>query len=236
MENEMDTTEKSGLRAWCWAIVINLVVFVVLWAVLGKIPAPARSQETGPGGTFGQVTQLVDNPQPPLTTSTFDQPDIGASTASPDIGTVALPDGRWFGEFYLDRGPLLSFAPRLNSDGTPREHPVVEGRVKAPTYEDEETVFNNDDYYPPVMTPQFFSKLDLPEEYRDLEFNMTVKVHIDARGRVLGVPQIIKGSGHMRVDEIVVNKMMHEVTFSPATRKDTGEPVSVFANQPIFFE
>ncbi len=238
VKTAMENKQNNGSKAWGWAIGINLVVFIILWFVFIRIPVPVHSEqdppdEPGPGGTFGQLTHLVGDS---TDQSTSAEDDIPAETVPIDTDEDEQP-GKWlFHEFYLDRGPIVSFAPRLNPDGSLRQHPASDNRVKAPTYEDEDATFNSEDFYPPLMSPQFFSKLDLPEEYRELDFDLTVMIHVDARGRVLGVPEIIRSSGHHAVDEIVIQKIMHDVTFTPATHKETGEPRTVYVPQPIFFE
>jgi len=86
------------------------------------------------------------------------------------------------------------------------------------------------------MNPSTFDKKDLPPEYRDLNFTLTVKVHLDTMGHVVGRPIVVRSSGYTVVDEITVEKLMHEVTFMPVTLKENGRPVEVILDLPIFWE
>jgi len=116
----------------------------------------------------------------------------------------------------------------LNDDGTPRSHPSDLEWAKSPTYEEENSLtITSEDYNPPTMTPPEFSILDLPEEYHEIEDDITlyVTVHLDARGNLLGPPVVSDGSGNRLVDELTVEKLMTDVTFTPATRKDNGQPI-----------
>jgi len=225
----MQATGKNGLQAWIWAIVINLLVFALIWFAFLKIPISGTVADqpdtppVGPGSTFGQMTHLISVEESVVAD------DLPVTTAQTEI------EFQWISEFYLDRGPALSYAPRLNSDGSARPHPPDQDWAKSPTYEDDDTQLTADDINYPVVTPQYFSKRDLPAEFRDLNFDLTVSIHLDTRGHVIGVPEIIRGSGHRVVDEITVDKIMNEATFTPATRKDTGQPVRVRIPFPIWW-
>ena len=231
-------THRNRAQAWIWAIAINIVVFVFAWVALARIPAPQKSTNVaqadgasgGPGETFGQMTHLMGDSS---TSETEPLPPTGeGAPAETGAGTGAQTR---IGEFYLDRGPALSFAPRLNPDGTPRPHPTNLDRVKAPTYEDQDVAYSSENCNPPIMSPDYFSKLDLPDELRDLNFDLTVRIDLDARGHVLGRPQIIQGSGHPLVDRLTIDKIMNEARFTPATRMDTGEPIRSTTNFTIWW-
>ncbi|MFH1676452.1 MAG: TonB C-terminal domain-containing protein [bacterium] len=256
----MTTREGSIRRSWIWAIGINLVVFTALGIFLTRLPEPKISliknpvdipsgnqTPTGPGGTFGQMTHLIGD------TSTGSSEDISSGTPTPipdgNETQATLPNNtqiaepvqkqvtdQWVTEFYLDKGPPISFAVRLNPDGTPRPHPTEPDRAKAPTYESPDSTFTTDDINLPVMSPQFFSKRDLPDEFRSSNLELTVRIRLDRRGRIQGTPTIIKSTGSTTVDAITLKKITEEVTFSPATRKSTGEPIEVtLPSWPIFW-
>ena len=170
--------------------------------------------------------EIPEDPDTPLT-----------DPAAPETVERIEEGQRWYhNEFYLDRGELISFAPRLNTDGTLREQETVNGRPKAPTYEDVDETFDSDDHIPPGMEPSSFSSAELPDEYQDIEFDIRVRIHLDARGRVLGTPEFVRSSGYADVDRWVMYKILNDVSFEPARRKDTGEPKTVWVVQPIFFE
>jgi len=232
----MAGNQRHTTRAWGWAVAANVVIFAILWILLSNIDAPeirsadtdngsgSGSSSTGitdPGAAFGQLDQSVgdrstSNGEPSVENATEDE-------------TYIMETGHdWTDEFYLDSGPPLSFAPRLNEDGTPRPHINEEGLYKSPTYEDEAATYNAEDLIPPIMTPDVFSRLDLPEEFREMNLSLTVKVRLDARGNVRGTPEIIRSSGQPVVDQITVNKILNEVNFTPAERQDTGQPVPVY--------
>ena len=274
----MSKTQNRGFQAWIWAIVINAIIFGVFqFVVLGAVTkaddktdgrdrtaVTSTDTESGPGGTFGQLTHIIgdsttpdagsDTPEPgPEETAAPDDtassagetewqvPEVGDETDTTatvtNIGEPVLEEQTWFhNEFYLDRGELISLAPRLNPDGSLMKQTVRDGRPKAPVYENVEETFNSEDYVPPLMTPSFFPRADLPDEYRDMDFDIRLRIHLDSRGRVLGTPEIIKGSGIASIDNYVMNKILNDVTFEPARRKDTGEPATVEVVQPIFFE
>jgi len=239
----MEISHRNRIQAWGWAAAITAVIFVIVWVGLSRIPVPTRttaaadsgrSTETGPGGAFGEMTRLVGD------TSIAEDESLPAPVELPEgvnpAQTVVTQEPEaWISEFYLDRGPALSFAPRLNPDGTPRSHPSNLDRVKAPTYEDSDTGVSPENVDWPIMTPQYFSKTDLPEELRDLNFSVTVRLSIDARGRVLGVPQIVRSSGHTLVDQLTIQKIMNEASFTPGTRKDTGEPIMTQPDYTIYW-
>ena len=69
-----------------------------------------------------------------------------------------------------------------------------------------------------------------------MDFDMKVKVHVDARGRILGRPVVDKSSGYAAVDRIFVDFIVDEASYEPARRKDTGEPRAVWVTEPILFE
>jgi len=274
----MGKTQNRGFQAWIWAIVINAIIFGVFqFVVLGSVTKADNRRdindtiadtqtgsESGPGGTFGQLTHIIGDSGTPdegsneseagseETTAPDDAaadmgetewqiPEVGDETDTvatvTDIGEPVLEEQTWFhNEFYLDRGEIISLAPRLNPDGSLMKQTVRDGRPKAPVYENIEETFNSEDYVPPRMTPSFFPRADLPDEYRDMDFDIRLRIHLDSRGRVLGTPEIIKGSGYADIDNYVVDKILNDVTFEPARRKDTGEPATVEVVQPIFFE
>ena len=225
----METTDRKAGQAWLWAAAINLVVFILLWFAFAKIPAPGTrvvaAPEAGPGNTFGQMTHLMGNESTPVP-----EPVI-----SPVREPSAQSEGQWVDEFYLDRGPAVSFAPRLNADGTPRAIPNDQEWVKSPTYEDEGAALSAEDINMPQMNPSTFSKADLPAEFRNANYQLTVRVRIDARGRVVGRPSVIRGSSNPVVDQATIDKIMNEVTFTPGTRKDNGQPVACQTDIPIFW-
>ena len=260
-EREMVQTSRNQRQAWSWAIIVNLIVFGVLWVMLLRMPEPIRattepsgrpgepgSTETSPGGAFGQMTHLMgegstaegeglgvssEQPQVPV-----NQPETPLPPAEPAEAGETAPSrgtGQWVDEFYLDQGPALSFAPRLNPDGTPRGHPQKPDRVKAPTYEDFDTNLDVSMFNLPEMTPNEFSKYDLPEELRDFNFDLAVRINLDRRGRVQGRPQIVRSSGSRLVDQATIDKIINDARFTPATRKGTGEPVPCTLNWPIFW-
>lgn len=230
-------------QIWGIAIVINVIVFTVLWFMIQAAgatrvartnpPVQYNPNNTTAGGSFGQITRIVGD------SSVADvESDVNGALADDAIPVQPSTPQAWVGEFYLDRGPALSFAPRVNSDGSPRTHPSSVGYFKAPTYEGTDNTLKPEDINSPVMSPPRFSKRDLPEEYRGHEIDMTVRIHIDARGRVLGMPVVVKSSGSQYIDRFVVNRIMDPefVTFTPATRKDTGEPVPSQPYFPIFWD
>lgn len=247
-----------------WAVGINLIVFVVLWYAFGTIPMPAQdgpdpvevaeTGDTGPGETFGQYTHLIgDGPDETSTasveTSVADTesytipPEQPVSVSSGDVEPLAEnppeehePAGVWIDEFYLDRGPALSFSPRLTPEGTFREHPYNPDRYKAPTYEDQVNQYPPEEINWPVMTPARFSKLDLPEELRDFNLILTVRIHLDARGNLLNDPVIVQESGHPLVDQITIDKIKNEASFTNASLIDTGEPISLEFHLTVFWE
>lgn len=142
----------------------------------------------------------------------------------------------WIDEFFLDRGPALSFAPRLNPDGTPRPHPFNPDREKAPTYEDQQAQYAPGELNWPVMTPNNFPKQDLPEELREYNLVLTVQVHIDGRGKLLSDPVLVQGSGHPIVDELTLDKIKNQVSFTNASVIATGEPVPLKFVVTVFWE
>jgi hypothetical protein len=233
----MQTVERKTGQAWIWAIGINLVVFILLYMVLLKVPAPSQDKiatakqpertqpsEPGAGNTFGSITQHMGAP----------------STVAPEGNqggnpTTGQKSGQWIGEFYLDLGPAISFSPRLNPDGTPRSIPSDQVYTKSPTYEDEDKTLTPENTNGPKMNPQMFSKIELPPELRNSNYQLTVQVWVDARGRVEGTPVVLKTSSNATVDKITIQKLMTNVTFTPATRKDTGQPVRIKVEIPIFW-
>jgi hypothetical protein len=233
----MEITDRKTGQVWLWAAIINLMVFVLLWIGFLKIPAPATSghnqiasgNEQGAGNTFGQMTHLVGNES-----IAGNEPVVQPGTEMPPLSNESQP-GQWINEFYLDRGPAISFAPRLNPDGSPRSLPDNQEWVKSPTYENQETTLSAEDLNPAVMNPPFFSKSDLPVEFRNFNYQLTVRVRLDARGRVVGRPNIVRGSSNPVVDQATIDKIMNEVTFTPATRKDTGQPVPSEPEIPVFW-
>jgi hypothetical protein len=250
--------EKTRTTSFVWAAGINIVVFVLLWYVFGAIPMPAKpmpaSTSNEPGETFGQYTHLIgdqttdSNVIPEQTTVVAPAPDDTgletSSTVQPDTSTIStadvetvtgIPSEVWIDEFYLDRGPALSFSPRLNSDGTLRAHPYNPDRIKAPTYEDQRTHFTSDEIILPVMTPARFSKLDLPEELRDFNLVLTVRVNLDARGNLLSDPVIVRSSGHPLVDQMTIEKIKNEASFTNASLIATGEPISLQFHLTVFW-
>jgi len=281
----MGNVQNRIYQAWIWAIVINAIIFGALQVFLMKTVTKADVEpeppvtiaevpvdDTGPGGTFGQITHLIDDTSTPgdisdASEGDIEEPVVVEETEIPEEDTpVEEPvdeDDTWeipeaedtsgvtvtgvdepvveeqtwhHHEFYLDRGELISFAPRLNEDGSLRAQTTRDGRPKAPTYEDLDETFDADDLTPPKMEPEYFSSADLPEEYRDLDFDIRLRIHVNSRGRVLGTPEIIRGSGYDDIDRYVINKILNDVTFQPARQKDTGEPKTVWVVQPIFFE
>ncbi len=257
----MGYSRDNSPKAWGWAFALNLVIFSLIWFGITRMPAPVQSeinQGTTPDDLPVSIAQTPDLP-----VSVIDPEDISSqpediaapptdsplSVLDPDILEVdpgedsepsaiepAEQPGQWIDEFYLDRGPVISLAPRVNPDGSPRTHPLVDDRPKAPTYEDRDDVFNIDEYTLPKMNPQVFSRMDLPEEYREMDFDITVRLHIDARGRLLGTPEFKRRSGIRAVDNLVIEKLMNEVTFEASRHKVTGTPITVYIRQPIFFE
>jgi len=254
----MISGEGSIRRSWIWAIGINLVFFTVLGIFLTRLPEPkislvknpadippGQQAPTGPGGTFGQMTHLIgdmstSNGEGISGTTTPIQNENETQSNLPNNAQIAesaqkQANDQWVTEFYLDKGPPISFAVRLNPDGTPRPHPTEPERMKAPTYESPDSTVTTDDINLPVMNPQFFSKRDLPDEFRSSNLELTVRIRLDRRGRVQGTPKIIKGSGSTTVDTITLTKITDEVTFTPATRKSTGEPIEVTLDWPIYW-
>lgn len=252
----MGMTQRNRAQAWIWAFCINIVVFGFAWVALARLPDPAErvqvgqldEERGGPGGTFGQMTHLmgdssVSEPEPVIEDDEegapgsipLPEPDERPEGIDPGETIVTEEPEEWIREFYLDRGPALSFAPRLNPDGTPRPHPTDLDRIKAPTYEDQDLNYSSENCEPPIMSPDYFSKFDLPDELRDLNFDLTVRIRLDARGRILGRPQIIRSSGHPLVDNLTIEKIMEEADFTPATRRDTGEPVPSTTNFTIWW-
>jgi hypothetical protein len=231
----MDRTDKRIGPAWIWAIGINLVAFVLIGVALAKIPAPQAHQAAGtnatqaPGATFGQMTQLIGG-QPAQPANAAQQP---STLQTPPTG-VGQASNQWIDEFYLDRGPAISFAPRLNPDGTPRSLPTDQTMFKSPTYEDQATTISLEDINYPTMNPPTFHKSELPPELRNFTYTLTVRVSLDARGRP-GKPEILTSSGNPYVDQFILQKIAHSVTFTPATRKDNGQPVPTTADFPIFW-
>ncbi|HEX9745289.1 MAG TPA: hypothetical protein VGB30_07665 [bacterium] len=243
-----DSSSKSG-TAWLWAVVINGVVFTLLWFVLqtysGSIASADKNgidiaSNTTPGGGFGQITRIVGDESTYEGDNAVNIPAVeNPSTSDQGSGPSGSSDPVWIDEFYLDLGPALSFSPRVNDDGSPRSHPSDQVYFKSPTYEDLGRYVDVSEINVPVMNPQFFSKRELPEEFRERNIgSMSVSIQIDARGRVVGVPRIVDGSGFPYVDQFVVNKLVDpkQVTFTPATRIDTREPVRSNIVWPIFWE
>jgi len=232
--------ERKTGQSWAWAIGINLVVFLLLWGALIRIPPPSQAApktakqpkdagtiDTGPGNTFGQITQHTGS----ASTAGGGGDNALQNTSATGSGQA----GQWINEFYLDLGPAISFAPRLNPDGTPRSLPGNQEFTKAPTYEDEDKTLTPENTNPPKMNPKMFSKAELPEELRKYTYQLTVQVQIDARGKVEGRPVILKGSNIPMVDQLTIKKIMNDVKFTPASRKDTGQPVRAKVEIPIFW-
>ena len=243
----MGNRKKNRTTSTIWAVGINVVVFAILWYAFQAIPTPARTEpvvaDSGPGGTFGQYTHLIgddtaDNTQPDEEISVAEtEGDVtGDTEVTEDVETSDQPpDIVWIDEFYLDRGPALSFSPRLNPDGTFQAHPYNPDREKAPTYQDQQRQYSPDELNWPVMTPGRFSKLDLPEELRGYNLMLTVQIHLDARGNLLGEPVIVRGSGHPLVDQLTIEKIKNEATFTHASLISTGEPVPLEFPLPVFW-
>lgn len=181
--------------------------------VVEESPEPVEAVEESP-----EPLEAVEEPVTPP-----DEPD-------------QHPTEVWIDEFYLDRGPALSFAPRLNPDGTPRPHPFNPDRDKAPTYEDQQTHYAPGELNWPVMTPDNFPKQDLPEELREFNLVLTVQVHIDGRGKLLSDPVLVQGSGHPIVDELTLDKIKNQVSFTNASVIATGEPVPLKFVVTVFWE
>jgi len=230
----MQATEKKSGQAWTWAIGINLVVFVLLWVAFARIPSPAQPAqvaETPPGDTFGQMTHLMGSPS----TAGSEIPGGSGQQTPPPTQASGQTSNQWIDEFYLDQGPAISFAPRLNADGTPRSIPGNQEIYKSPTYEDQNPHIPVEDTNPPRMTPQFFSKAELPPELRGYNYQMTVRATIDARGQVRGTPQVSQSSTNPLVDQITIKKIMNDVSFTPATRKDNNQPILVTYDIPVYW-
>jgi outer membrane biosynthesis protein TonB len=256
---------QAWIWAICINIIVFAFAWVALARLPEPSANAARIAEEpeGPGGAFSQMTHHMGDSSVSETEPLPAEPVEGAQTEAPEEAnepeetepgaiplpvTNELPQGvnpsetvvseepeEWISEFYLDRGPALSFAPRLNPDGTVRPHPTDLDRVKAPTYEDQELNYSSENCDPPIMSPDYFSKLDLPDELRDLNFDLTVRIRLDARGRILGRPQIIRSSGSPLVDRLTLEKITNEAGFTPATRRDTGQPVPSTTIFPIWW-
>jgi hypothetical protein len=56
------------------------------------------------------------------------------------------------------------------------------------------------------------------------DISLYVKVYLDARGNLLRPPVIYRSSSHPIVDELTIEKIQTDVTFTQATRKDNGQP------------
>ncbi len=242
-KHTMETQQKNGIQAWGWAIAINLVVFAILWFGLGSIlnanqggtraTEPVEDEPSGPGETFGQMTRLIGDSDDPANVS-VQETEPGVTTAELDEAGESV---QWVSEFYLDVGPAISFSPRLNEDGTPRSHPADLEWEKSPTYEEENLRLTADEYNPPTMSPPEFSILDLPEEYRDMDdISLYVWVNLDARGNLLRPPFVHISSGHPIVDEMTIEKIQTDVTFTQATRKDNGQPTPMETIMLIVWE
>jgi outer membrane biosynthesis protein TonB len=256
---------QAWIWAICINIIVFAFAWVALARLPEPSANAERIAEEpeGPGGAFSQMTHHMGDSSVSETEPLPAEPVEGAQTEAPEEAnepqetepgaiplpvTNELPQGvnpsetvvseepeEWISEFYLDRGPALSFAPRLNPDGTVRPHPTDLDRVKAPTYEDQELNYSSENCDPPIMSPDYFSKLDLPDELRDLNFDLTVRIRLDARGRILGRPQIIRSSGSPLVDRLTLEKITNEAGFTPATRRDTGQPVPSTTIFPIWW-
>lgn len=241
----MDAYKKTNNQIWIIAAGINLVIFLLLWLAFLRIPAPSKpskpekpsnitpigSVNPSLGNSFGQNPNIADTSSvPSIEGSIFPDKnltDLNTSSKSPDT---------WVNEFYLDKTPVLSFAPRLNPDGSPKSLQSDSSYSKAPSFEDQDTILTSENTNPPSMNPPFLSKKDLPKELRDFNYNLTVRINLDARGRVLGKPIIIKSSGNPTIDQLTIDKIMTEVKFSPATAKETGKPVPTQWDLPIFWD
>jgi hypothetical protein len=225
----MQSKESRTGQAWLWAAGINLVVFGFLWMIFLRVPAPSTAagggddqvaMSAGAGETFGQMTHLVGQ------SPGWNGSGIQTSDGNPQEGPLVQNRSEvWIDEFYLDRGPAISFAPRLNPDGTPRSIPSDQQFTKGPTYEDQDTLISSEDINFAQMNPSFFPKSDLPEEFRQYNYRLSVQVEIDASGHVVGTPVIVRSSSNPVVDQLTIDKIMHEATFTPATRKDNRRPV-----------
>ena len=109
-----------------WAIGINLVVFVLLGVAFAKIPAPQARQATPK--TPAIQNKVTGSPIQPLPIANPpSQPPVSQARTSPPP-----TKGQWINEFYLDRGPAISFAPRLNPDGSPRSLPRIRININLP--------------------------------------------------------------------------------------------------------
>jgi hypothetical protein len=85
------------------------------------------------------------------------------------------------------------------------------------------------------MTPARFSKLDLPEGLRDFNLVLTVRVNLDARGNLLSDPVIVRSSGHPLVDQMTIEKIKNEASFTNASLIATGEPISLQFHLTVFW-
>ncbi|MCX6646040.1 MAG: hypothetical protein NTY09_06755 [bacterium] len=264
MANREKSRTTSTIWAIGINLVVFAILWYVFGAIPAPartIPIPVIA-DNGPGESFGQYTHLIGDAPVDSTAGVEGisavQPEGNISANSdtdipPDVADVIPPaamndippttgppelvtPGVWIDEFYLDRGPGLSLSPRLNPDGTFREHPYNSEREKAPTYEDQRTQFPPEELNWPVMTPERFSKLDLPEELRDYNLVLTVQVHLDARGNLLSEPVIVRSSGYPLVDQLTIQKIKDEASFTNASLIATGEPVSLQFHLTVFWD
>jgi hypothetical protein len=250
-------SNRSVKQAWLWALGVNIVVFGVLWFVLVRIPLPTQAKspessggtvsvnEQDPGGSFGEMTKLFGDeatvegetppePGPAATEPVAEEPQSETASMTSPPETAPESESAWIDEFYLGPDPAISFAPRLNPDGTPRSLPSDLDWYKGPAYDDDSTRLSEENINIPVPDLNF-SKNDLPESYRNYNHNLTLRVRLDSRGHVQGEPEIIESSGYPAVDRITIDKIKNDVNFPPATRKDNGEPVPVVLYLPVMW-
>ncbi|HDS30039.1 MAG TPA: hypothetical protein ENN67_03255 [Firmicutes bacterium] len=259
-------SNRTVKQAWIWALGINIVVFAILWVVLVRMPLPTKattpdrdsgsaiSDQSDPGGTFGQISRLVGDdsanngddsddgsdvvpdeiPEPDTPPVQPEPVSAEPVSTTPDAPSTTPAPERWINEFYVGPDPALSFATRLNPDGSPRPHPSNLDWYKGPAYDDESTRLSRDDINIPVPD-LFFAKKDLPNEYRQYNHTLTLRVRLDSRGRIQGEPEIVESSGYPTVDRITIDKIKNEVSFAPATRKDNGQPVPVVLPLLVFW-
>lgn len=191
--------------------------------IVEESPEPVEAVEESP-----EPVEAIEESEEPV--EAVEEPVISSGDLNQPAAEI------WINEFFLDRGPALSFAPRLNPDGTPRPHPFNPDREKAPTYEDQQAQYAPGELNWPVMTPGNFPKQDLPEELREYNLVLTVQVHIDGRGKLLSDPVLVQGSGHPIVDELTLDKIKNQVSFSNASVIASGEPVPLKFVVTVFWE
>ncbi len=253
----MIQSQKTVKQAWMWAIAINVVIFAILWIVLARMPLSSRAvvqepdtpSEQDPGDTFGHMDRLIGSEsvaedegiQVPdeIEVETGDEAAVPVETEIPveiDVPVEnVIPEVRdqWIDEFYLSADPALSFAPRLNEDGTPRSHPTDLPWFKGPEYGDAGGAIDVANLnVPPAIS---WSKDDLPDEMSDHNYELSVRIVLDTRGRLTSEPMIVRSSQSHEVDRITIDRIVDEQTFAPVTRKDTGQPVAVTLNLPVFW-